>query len=113
MISIKHFCNEVFALSMLFKCIKQDGPQRIIFIPQTHSSKGAQKMMLKGWNFTKNSLCKTDFDNNLPKIFQTNVLENGTGQILLIVISMVGVCLDNLLSMVGVCLDKLTDQNLK
>ena len=83
---------------MLFECIKQDGPQRIIFIPQTHSSKGAQKMMLKGWNFTKNSLCKTDFDNNLPKIFQTNVLENGTGQILLIVISM---------------LRQLTDQNLK
>ena len=38
--------------------------------------------MLKVWDFTKKKLCRKYFDNNLQKIFQTNVRENGTGQII-------------------------------
>ena len=56
---------------------------------QTLPSKGAQKNILKAWDFTKNKLCHRYFDNNLQKIFRTNILENGTGQILLIVVLMV------------------------
>ena len=52
-----------------------------------------QKTMVKAWDFTKNNLCHTNFDNNLQKIFPTNILENGTGQILLIVPLMVGLWL--------------------
>ena len=33
------------------------------------------------------------FDNNLQKIFRKNILENGTGQILFIVVLMVGLLL--------------------
>ena len=45
--------------------------------------------MLKAWYFTKNKLCHRCIDNNLQKILRTNILENGTGQILLIVVLMV------------------------
>ena len=45
--------------------------------------------MLKAWDFTKNSFRHKYIDNNLQKIFQTNVLEKGTGQILFIVVLMV------------------------
>ena len=44
--------------------------------------KGTQKNMLKTWDFTKNKLCHRYFDSNLQKIFRTNILKNGTGQIL-------------------------------
>ena len=54
-----------------------------------HSSKGIQKNMLKAWDFTKNKLCHRYFDNNLQKMSRTNILDNGTGQILLIVVLMV------------------------
>ena len=37
-----------------------------------HPSKGAQKNMLKAWNFTKNEICYRYFDNNLQKLFRTN-----------------------------------------
>ena len=47
-------------------------------------SKGFQKNMVKAWDFTKNNLCHRYFDNNLQKIFETNILDNGTGQIRLI-----------------------------
>ena len=50
--------------------------------------------MLKLWDFTKNKLCHRYFDNNLQKIFRTSILENGTGQILLIVVLMVGLWLN-------------------
>ena len=60
---------------------------------QTHPSKGVQKNMLKTWDFTKNKPCYRYFDNNLQKIFRRNILENGTGQIYLIVVLMVGLCL--------------------
>ena len=49
--------------------------------------------MVKAWDFTKNKLCQRYFDNNLQKIFRTYIFENGTGQILLIVILMVGLWL--------------------
>ena len=53
-----------------------------------HPSKGIQKNMLKAWDFTKNKLCHRYFDNNLQKMSRTNILDNGTGQILLIVVLM-------------------------
>ena len=40
-------------------------------------------------DFTKNKLCHRCFDNNLQKNFEANILEDGTGQILLIVALMV------------------------
>ena len=46
--------------------------------------------MLKAWDFTENELCQKYFDNNLKKIFGTNIPEDGTGQIFLIAILMVG-----------------------
>ena len=67
--------------------------QRIIFILQTHSSKGVQKNMLKAWNFTKKKICHRCFDNILQKPFETKPLKNSNGQILLIVILMVGLWL--------------------
>ena len=45
--------------------------------------------MLKAWHFTRNKLRYRCIDNNLQKIFQKNVLENDTGQILLVVVIMV------------------------
>ena len=44
--------------------------------------------MCKAWDFTKNKLCYRYFDNNFQKNFRTNILENGTGQIILIVVLM-------------------------
>ena len=35
------------------------------------------------------------FDNNLQKILRTNLLDSGTGQVRLIIVLMVGLCLDN------------------
>ena len=49
--------------------------------------------MLKAWDFTKNKLYHRCTDNNLQNIFRENVLESGTGQILLIVVLMVNLCL--------------------
>ena len=46
---------------------------------------GVQENMLKAFNFTKDKLRRRCFDNKLGKIFRTNVLENVTGQIILIV----------------------------
>ena len=48
---------------------------------------------MKARDFTKNKLCHKYFDKNLQKSFQTHILENGTGQILLIVVLMVGLWL--------------------
>ena len=58
-----------------------------------HLSKGVQKNMLKAWDFIKNKLCHRYFDKKLKKIFCTNILENGTGQILLIVVLMISMWL--------------------
>ena len=48
--------------------------------------KGVRKNMLKTWDFTKNKLWYRCFDNNFQKIFQTNILKDGTVQILLIIV---------------------------
>ena len=45
--------------------------------------------MVNAWDFTKYKLCHRYFDKNLQKIFRRNILENGSGQILLIVVLMV------------------------
>ena len=57
------------------------------------TSKGAPRNMLKVYDFTKNELCRKCLDNKLQKILQTNILENGTEQILwtLIWVSFLGV----------------------
>ena len=60
---------------------------------QMYSSKGLQKNMLKACNFTENKLSHSCFD-KLQKMFQTNILEKGTGQILLIVVLLVGLYLE-------------------
>ena len=65
-------------MSMLFKCLKQDASQKIILIPQLHSSKGVQKNMLKAWNFVKYKLCQSCFDNYLQKNFSTSIFESNT-----------------------------------
>ena len=70
--------------------IKKDAPQTMIFILQTHPSKGVQKNMLKEWNFTKNKICYRCFHNNLQKLFRTKILKNSNGHILLKVVLMVG-----------------------
>ena len=49
--------------------------------------------MRKTWDFTKNKLCHKYFDNNLQEILQTNIIENVTGQIFLIVALVVGLLL--------------------
>ena len=67
---------------------------------QTQSPKGVQKNILKAWNPTKNELCHRHFDNNLQKIFRTNIPEIGTGQILLIIVLMVGLWLKFQMEMV-------------
>ena len=53
-------------------------------------SKGFQKNILKAWDFIKNKLSHKYFDKKLQKIFGTNIPENDTGQILLIVVLMIG-----------------------
>ena len=78
---------------MLLLRLKGDAPQRAIFIIQMYPSKGVQKNMLKAWEFTKNKLYHQKFVSNLQKIFQTNILETGTRQILLIAVLMVGLWL--------------------
>ena len=51
--------------------------------------------MLKAWNFPKNKLPHRWFDNKVKKIFRTNIIEKGIGQLLLIVVLIVGLCLGN------------------
>ena len=61
-------------------------------------SNGAQKNMLKAWNFNQMKLHHRHSDNNLQKIFRKQILENVNGQVLLMVILMVGLCLEIFLS---------------
>ena len=90
----KRFRNDTFVVWALLWRLKWDAFQkRTIFMIQTHPSKVIQKYMLKAWDFTKNKLCHRYFDNKLQKISQTNILDNGTRQILLIVALMVGLWL--------------------
>ena len=77
---------------MLFECLKGDAPQRMTFILQTYPSV-VHKNMLKAWSFNENKLHRRCFDNNLLNILRTNILENGTEQIVLIVALMVSLCL--------------------
>ena len=49
---------------------------------QTHPSKSAQKNMLKASGFTKNKRCQRYLDKLFSENFQTNILENGTVQII-------------------------------
>lgn len=65
---------------------------------QTHLSKVVHKNMLKTWSFMKNNLHHGCFCINLQKIFQTNIIENFTGQMLLMVALMVDLCSDNSLT---------------
>ena len=92
--SINKFCIETFGVLILFECQNYDASQRIFFFFQTHLSRGIEKNMLKAWNFITYKFCHRSFDNNLKKNFRTNILESNTTQILLIVVSMVGLCLD-------------------
>ena len=61
-------------------------------------SNGAQKNMLKAWNFNQMKIPHRHSDNNLQKIFRKHILENANGQVLLMVILMVGLCLEIFLS---------------
>ena len=58
-------------------------------------SKGVQKNILKAWNFTQIKLRHRCFANNVEKIFQTNILDNGAGEILVMVVLIVDICLDD------------------
>ena len=60
---------------------------------QMHPATGVQKNMLKAWDFTKNKLGHRYFNKKSKKIFRTNNLENGTGQILLVVVLMISIWL--------------------
>ena len=51
--------------------------------------------MLKARNFIKNKLRLRCCGSNLQKVFWTNILENSTGQMFLIVVLIVDLCLDN------------------
>ena len=57
------------------------------------SSKNNFLIMLKVWDFTKKRLHNRYLDNNLQKIFRRNIFQNGTGQIILIIVLMVGLWL--------------------
>ena len=46
-------------------------------------------------NLSKSNLHHNCFDNNLQKRLQTNIIENVTGHIFLIVVLMVDLCLNN------------------
>ena len=56
--------------------------------------------MCKAWDFIKNKLYHRYFDNNLQKIFQTNIVENGSEQIILIVVLMVDLWLKHKMEIV-------------
>ena len=62
--------------------------------------KGVQKNMCKAWDFIKIKLYHRHFDNNLQKIFRTNILENGSEQIILIVVLMIGLWLKHKMEIV-------------
>ena len=81
--SIKSFCNEPFVVWMLFKCLNR----MCLWI--------IQEKYTKSMEFTKIKIWHRCFDNNLQNIFSKNILDNGTRQILLVVILIVGLCLDN------------------
>ena len=61
-------------------------------------SNGAQKNMLKAWNFNQMKIPHRHSDNNLQKIFRKHILENANGQVLFMVILKVGLCLEIFLS---------------
>ena len=79
------FCSPNVVLLSKIRC-----SWKKIFIIQTHPSKGVQKNLLKALDFNKNKLSDRYFNNNLQKIFQTNILEKGTWKKLLIVVVMIG-----------------------
>ena len=91
--SIKSFWSEAFVVWMLFKCLKEDAPQRIIFILETALSKTVQKNILKAWNFIKNKIYHRCFANNSQKIFWTKIFKDSNGMKTLIVALMVGLSL--------------------
>ena len=62
------------------------------------STKGCSEFMLKVCNFTKNKPHYRCFNKSLQKIFQTNILEDSTRQVLLIVVLMIELCSDNSLT---------------
>lgn len=64
---------------------KKGASKRIIVILQSLRPNGVQKNMIKPRNLTKNKVYHRYFDNNFQQVFETNMLDNGAGQILLIV----------------------------
>ena len=52
-------------------------------------------MMLKAWTFPQNKFHHRCFDNGLQKTFRTNILENTTEPMFLLVVLMVGLCFEN------------------
>ena len=52
-------------------------------------------MMLKAWKFAQNKFHHRCFDNGLQKTFRTNILENTTEPMFLLVVLMVGLCFEN------------------
>ena len=78
---------------MLFECLKLYTSQRINSYFLRSRPKVLRTIRRKHGTLIKR--CHRCLDNNLHKIFQTNVPENTTGEILLIVVLMVILCLDN------------------
>ena len=72
--SSKFFALRLFSLDIVLTS-KITCSWKNIFIIQTHPSEGVQKNMLKSWDFTKNKLCHKYFENNLQKIYRTNILK--------------------------------------
>ena len=57
-----------------------------------------QKNRLLAWDIFDNNLHHRYIDKKLRKKFQTNILENSTGQMILTVVLMVGLYFDNWLT---------------
>ena len=81
------FCSLIVVLTSKIRFSSKNK----VFKVQTHPSKGVKKNMLSGILLKINSSIYTLTVIICRKIFQTNVLENGTGQIFLIVV-IVGLC---------------------
>ena len=60
-----------------------------------HSFKGVQKNMMKAQSFTGIKLSQRCFDNSLQTFSEQILLRQGTGQIFLIAVLIVGFSLDN------------------
>ena len=73
LITISNLFSVDLTIAFTKQCKANSRQPRIIFTLQTNPSKGAQKNMLKAWNFTENEVHLICFDNNLEKIFRTKI----------------------------------------